>query len=53
MDEEDYNKALEAWSRWADFAKECYEEGINPFTGEKEDEYDPNEELRKIRRRED
>ena len=35
MTEEDYEKAMEAYERMMDYAKECYEEGIDPFTGEK------------------
>lgn len=35
MTEEEYEKSMEAWERMRDYAKECYEEGIDPFTGKK------------------
>ena len=37
MTEEEYEKAMAAYERMMDYVKECMEEGICPFTGEKLD----------------
>ena len=35
QDEEDYNDALDAYNKFVEYAEKMFEDGINPFTGEK------------------
>ena len=37
-DEDEYNDALDAFDRFADYAERMNKEDINPFTGEKYDD---------------